>query len=175
MAMRTESPEVDRQGTEEMLDELSTAQAPVVEDTAMEGDAAAPWVVESKPADEHGAREIEASIDLGHEDVDDPVRMYLREIGRVFLLTAEDERRLARKMEEGNYLERIWDEFYTAAGEEPTAVDVVLHIYRELADDQDLMQVVARHVELPGDATVAQRITHPKVRGVIDDEHDPNL
>ena len=36
------------------------------------------------------------SIDI----IDDPVRMYLREIGRVKLLTAKDERRLARKIED---------------------------------------------------------------------------
>ena len=32
--------------------------------------------------------------------IDDPVRMYLREIGRVGLLKAADERKLAREMEE---------------------------------------------------------------------------
>ena len=33
--------------------------------------------------------------------LDDPVRMYLREIGRVPLLSAEEEVRLARRMERG--------------------------------------------------------------------------
>ena len=35
----------------------------------------------------------------GAEVLDDPVRMYLREIGRVHLLTSKDERVLARKIE----------------------------------------------------------------------------
>ncbi len=39
--------------------------------------------------------------DFSHEGIDDPVRMYLREIGRVNLLTAEDEIRLAKAMEAG--------------------------------------------------------------------------
>jgi RNA polymerase primary sigma factor len=39
------------------------------------------------------------------ESVDDSVRLYLREIGRVRLLTAADERRLGRQIEEGRYLE----------------------------------------------------------------------
>jgi len=38
------------------------------------------------------------------EIIDDPVRLYLREIGRVGLLTAKDERELARSMEEGEMI-----------------------------------------------------------------------
>jgi RNA polymerase primary sigma factor len=41
------------------------------------------------------------------DGVDDHVRMYLREIGLVPLLTWEDEKNLARRMEEGAYLERL--------------------------------------------------------------------
>ena len=39
--------------------------------------------------------------------IDDPVRMYLREIGRVGLLKAADERKLAREMEEWKHIERV--------------------------------------------------------------------
>ncbi len=170
-------PESHIQEVEEMLDELTTAHVPLVEDKATRDngrDQATVWGEECK-LDEQGAREIEVSVDLGPEEVDDPVRMYLREIGRVYLLTAEDERRLARKMEEGAYLDNIWDEFYDAVGEEPTAVDIVLHIYRDLVGDWDLLNVVANYAGLPADATIAQRLTHPKVRSIVDDEHDPNL
>ena len=38
------------------------------------------------------------------EVLDDPVRMYLREIGRVRLLTSADERKLARQLEGGKHL-----------------------------------------------------------------------
>ena len=45
--------------------------------------------------------EIEPVAELVHETIDDPVRMYLREIGRVSLLTARDEVELAMAMEAG--------------------------------------------------------------------------
>jgi RNA polymerase primary sigma factor len=158
------------------LDELAKADVPI-DGNGASGESTPPGAVwgEEKPIEESGAREVEASIDISHEDVDDPVRMYLREIGRVYLLTAEDERRLARKMEEGNHLNCIWEEFYQAAGEEPTSIDIVLEVFRQLADDLPLLAVVAEQAGMPDCATVSQQIIHPKVRALVDDEHDPNL
>jgi RNA polymerase primary sigma factor len=46
-------------------------------------------------------REMEALADSEAESVDDPVRMYLREIGKVSLLSAEEEVSLAKRMECG--------------------------------------------------------------------------
>jgi hypothetical protein len=44
------------------------------------------------------------NFDIGSISLDDPVRMYLREIGRVPLLTGGREVELSKRMERGEYL-----------------------------------------------------------------------
>ena len=69
---------------------------------------------EEEPVDEEllmaDTEELEVDVDLENLDlsvpegvgIEDPVKMYLREIGKVPLLSAEDEIELAKKMEEGD-------------------------------------------------------------------------
>ncbi len=56
---------------------------------------------ESTAEEETNEEELNLSIPEG-VNIDDPVRMYLKEIGKVSLLTAEEEVELAKAMEQGN-------------------------------------------------------------------------
>lgn len=53
--------------------------------------------------------DLEQSVPEG-VSIDDPVRMYLKEIGRVSLLSAVDETKLARRMDKGNEAQRLLDD-----------------------------------------------------------------
>ena len=63
----------------------------------------------SEPSEEDMelAKDWSQTFEATSELTDDPVRMYLREIGRVNLLKAAEERMLARAMEAGKYIEDI--------------------------------------------------------------------
>ena len=64
-----------------------------------------------------GISETEVPVDEGDIEqvipegvsIDDPVRMYLKEIGRVSLLSAADETKLARRMDKGNEGQRVME------------------------------------------------------------------
>src|SRR5206468_8423118 len=72
-------------------------------DTAAKLPADAPAKLDPKEVEEPSAEELEA-ISADMIGIDDPVRMYLKEIGKVALLAAEEEVVLAKAIELGEQL-----------------------------------------------------------------------
>ncbi len=66
--------------------------------------------------------------------LDDPVRMYLREIGRVALLTGEREIELARAMEQGEYLRLLKVRLRAELGVTAEADAIGMEIFRAFRD-----------------------------------------
>ncbi len=88
---------------------------------------------EEEPADLEittgGDAALNESTDLAGVSLDDPVRMYLREIGRVPLLTAEREVELSKAMERGEYVTKTISRLSAGDRVEPSAADVGMVIY----------------------------------------------
>lgn len=66
--------------------------------------------------------DLEQAIPEG-VSIDDPVRMYLKEIGRVSLLSAVDETKLAKRMDKGNEAQLLLEEMASEQGEAIAAED----------------------------------------------------
>ena len=99
---------------------------------------------------------------------EDPVRMYLREIGRTALLTSKDERELARKLEGKKHLLALEDEFNEKGGRSPLPWEITGVLLRRLVGSTPLLAGLEEQLGLPRDLTLSQISSHPKLRVKID-------
>jgi len=106
--------------------------------------------------------------------IDDPVRMYLREIGKVSLLTADDEKRLSRAIEEWIHIETIVEEYREETGDDPSWSEVFVELLKQFHADRNIYQFISRHLELPRQS-VSERIRDNDFRKAIDGELDEEM
>jgi RNA polymerase primary sigma factor len=118
----------------------------------------------------------EPELALGDQEaIDDPVRMYLREIGRVRLLTAKDERILARKMEEGRHLGELIAELQEQNGATPSAATITMTLLRRLTQAEDLLRSLGDVLGLGPDASLKKTVFHPAVSAAVEGEPDAEM
>ena len=108
------------------------------------------------------------------EGIDDPVRMYLREIGRVNLLTAKDERDLSRQMEEGNWIRDFEEEWWLLVGRWPNALEITIYLLLQLEYLLPDVAVVAEELGKQ-DLPLFDLIQDADFRDHVDGEMDAEL
>ncbi len=195
----------DRDDDEDSADEEEETVSPVAvddQDTAEDE-----WQIRRAAAvrtvlpelDGPSARDMEreerdwAEVDTSDstDALDDPVRMYLREIGRVDLLTSADERRLARELEGLNHLLKLEQELAERAAGEETQVDFLddgdsvpleadaweaaMVLLARMANAAPLVRSLARYLELPEFMSLAEVKESPELRKAIDAEVAPAM
>ncbi len=112
--------------------------------------------------------------EFGEQDItDDPVRIYLREIGRVHLLTAEDEKALARKMEERKRILDIKHAYTEQNGRPPTATVLTLALLKQLADSAPTVGVIRAELGLPPSETFMESVYNTAVQDAVTNTIDP--
>ena len=122
--------------------------------------------------------ELEVPLERLEEEeviVDDSVRMYLHEIGRVTLLTAEDERALAKKIEEGRHISEIRQAIQEEYGIPSSATEIVITMLKELCEACDIVRLLQKQLGIAPTTSFIQTISNAKLRDSIDGEISQQL
>jgi RNA polymerase primary sigma factor len=106
------------------------------------------------------------------ELVDDPVRLYLHEIGRVPLLKANDEKVFARRIEIGKRISQIERKLHVD-NEQTVASQIYLEILRELGQSYEIIHKLQDNLDLSEKSNFCQSITDVRFRVAIDGVIDP--
>ena len=104
--------------------------------------------------------------------IDDPVRMYLREIGRVSLLTAQDERRLAQAIESWKHIDHLEKELASLRGTPPKSRDTVLRLLTECSWLGFVAEALAWKHELPSPMPLKEIVSNQQFRVAVDSPID---
>jgi len=81
--------------------------------------------------------------------VDDPLRLYLHEIGKVSLLNARDEKLLARKIELARFLKEMKHDFLLRNGVPSSATNIELQIRAEIVKAASLVSLIREELGYP--------------------------
>jgi hypothetical protein len=115
--------------------------------------------------------EKEAAALEEQEGVDDPVRMYLREIGRVYLLSGDDEKRLARKMEEAKHLDAIEKQWLEEHGRAPSGYEILFTLIQQYSDAQKCVRFISKEIGIKA-SLISDVIQNEQWRSTVDADMD---
>jgi len=106
---------------------------------------------------------------------EDTVRMYLREIGRVALLTAKDEVVLARAVELRKHLTAIREELETELQREPGPADLARKLLEKIGTHAPVASALFKYLGLGEDVDLSEIVSDPEARKVLDAKRDDAL
>jgi RNA polymerase primary sigma factor len=108
------------------------------------------------------------------EVADDPVRLYLHEIGKVPLLTAKDEKILAQKIEAAKRIKEIKQDYLGKYGRTPSAIEIILTMLKEIGQGANIIRFLREKLDLTPTNSFKESISDPKykdsIEGVIDQQ-----
>ena len=132
------------------------------------------WV--EKPEAEEEKPLVELEVELAdHEAIDDPVRMYLHEIGKYPLLNAKLERELASKIEPYKYIENIKYAFKNHLNRFPSISDFVIQLLVNLAECDVVIDKLSEHLAVAKKLSFKERLLNPKLHQSIDEFINPEM
>ncbi|MFC1910831.1 sigma-70 factor domain-containing protein, partial [Chloroflexota bacterium] len=109
------------------------------------------------------------------EIMEDSVRMYLHEIGRVPLLTAEEERSLARQWEDGKRVGEIKEDWLKKQCIYPSSTEIMLVIVKTLCQSNNIIGLIEKELGLKPTSILLGAMSNTLFRGAIYGDIKPEL
>ena len=116
-----------------------------------------------------------ASSDQQDDAIDDSLRMYLREIGRVPLLAPAAERRLALRRASYKHIEKGENELRGDSKRPVKESDVVRLLLKRLYARRELLNAVIEYLAIEEEMTLAELLYNEKLRANIDRESNVEM
>jgi RNA polymerase primary sigma factor len=136
-------------------------------------EAAEEWI---KPEAEGGKPLFKPAVELtAHEAFDDPIRMYLHEIGQYPLLNAKLERELASKIEPYKYIETIKSAFRNRLNRFPATSDFVIQLLKNLAECNTVIDKLSEDLNVSKKPSFKERLLNQKLHQAIDEFINPEV
>lgn len=122
------------------------------------------------------ADDVKTLISLeDHEVIDDSVRMYLREIGQVQLLTAAEERKLSSAIERGRHLNKLEESHLRKHRTELGAVELTVDLIGRVVRTYPVLDVIRRQLDIPEGLSLGALLRVDELRTAIDNDIKPGL
>jgi len=142
--------------------EESSTQGEVATEESEDSDAGA----DEESRDGNSSEDIKPHIELEEFEVtDDLARMYLREIGKVPLLTASQERELSSKIEQNRYLEKKCKRAATSS-------DLLIDLITRLCKLYPSIQIIKEQLGITSNSGLVETIMEPAFHAAIDNKLD---
>jgi len=110
---------------------------------------------------------------------DDPVRLYLHEIGKVHLLTAKEEKALAQKIEAAKRIKEIKLDYQMRYAKPPSVTEIAQIMLREVGQATNLIRLLREELNLAPRASFKENVSEPELQnsisGVIDQQLLQNI
>ena len=113
-------------------------------------------------------------LDSDNLDNEDPIRLYLRQIGRIPLLSVADEKLTARKIEIGIHIYDVKFDLETKQNHPPASM-IFQEIIRNIGQSADIIHTLRKRLSLPGNTNFYQIVTDQKFREAIDNVIDESM
>jgi RNA polymerase primary sigma factor len=122
------------------------------------------------------ADDVKTLISLeDHEVIDDSVRMYLREIGQVQLLTAAEERRLSSAIERGRHLAKMEEAHFRKQKTELSAVELTADLIGRVVRTYPVLDAIRRHLDIADGLSLGALLCVSELRTAIDNDIKPGV